>query len=113
MVEQSKHPVICKNGHPQPASNTRFCIFCGIALNFQTAQPNQSTNQTQNPDAVPPQNAQPKQITVPPVQPQQQFPNQNLQQQQAQIPPQNNQLNQNYQQNQFPAQQFQPQVIQA
>ncbi len=123
MAEQIKHPIICQNGHPQPASNTRFCIFCGTALNVQTPPPTPPPNQPQNPNAAAPPNAQPKQVAVSPVQPpnnqpQPQFPNQNIQpQQQAQIPPPFNQNNQNYQQNQFPPphqfQQNQPQFIQA
>jgi Zn-dependent protease with chaperone function len=119
MAEQIKQPIICTNGHPQPASNTKFCIFCGTALNVQAVQPNQQNNQ--NAYSKSPQNAQPKQVVVPTVtppnnQPQPQFPNQNIQPQ-AQIPPSFNQNNPNYQQNQYPPpQQFpqnQPQFIQA
>ena len=57
MPEQNNTPVICRNGHQQPVSNSKFCIFCGTPLN--NPQPNQfPVNQPPN------QNLQP----IPPVQ---------------------------------------------
>lgn len=80
MTEQNRKPVICRNGHQQPVSNNKFCIFCGTPLNSLPAQPNQS--QVSN-------NPQPNQFPVNPQHPNQPPYNQN---QQQPIPP-----NQNYQ----------------
>ena len=77
MPEQNNTPVICRNGHQQPVSNSKFCIFCGTPLNNQPTQPNQPP--------PPPNNPQPNQFPV------NQPPNQNLQP----IPPA--QYQQNYQ----------------
>ncbi len=107
MAEQIKHPIICKNGHPQPASNTKFCIFCGTALNVQTAQPHQPNNQNAASNANP--NTPPQQIAVQPIQPPPNQVKQNYQQQAQIPPPQFPQNNQNYQQNQYPQQQQLPQ----
>jgi Zn-dependent protease with chaperone function len=38
MVEQNQNQVICPNGHQQPNSNARFCIYCGTPLNVQPVQ---------------------------------------------------------------------------
>ncbi len=50
-------PVICRNGHQQPVSNSRFCIYCGTPLTAPTqVQTNHQPNQIQ-----PPQNPAPHQ----------------------------------------------------
>ena len=103
MAEQNKTPVICRNGHQQPVSNSKFCIFCGTALNNLSAQPNQP--QAQN-------NPQPNQFPVNPQPPIQPPANQNYQQSNNLPPPQ---YNQNYQptpQAQYIQPQPAPQVIQ-
>ena len=41
MADQNNMLVVCKNGHQQPVSNSRFCIYCGIGLTPPTTQPNQ------------------------------------------------------------------------
>ncbi len=108
MAEQNKTPVICRNGHQQPVSNSKFCIFCGTPLNNVTVQPNQ---------LPPPSNPQPNQFPPTPqtpAQPVQPSPNQNYQPQN--LPVQYNQNYQNYQQTpqaQYIQQQPPPQVIQA
>jgi Zn-dependent protease with chaperone function len=110
MSEQNQMLVICKNGHQQPVSNTRFCIYCGIALTQPTAppQPNQQFNQPIVP-TIQPVNIQPQQPQF--GQPFQQNGNNNFQQ--PNLQPSNFQqppINQlAYNQNQFPAQQFEQQ----
>ena len=84
-------------------SNSKFCIFCGTALNNLSAQPNQP--QAQN-------NPQPNQFPVNPQPPIQPPANQNYQQSNNLPPPQ---YNQNYQptpQAQYIQPQPAPQVIQ-
>lgn len=39
MAEQNINQVICRNGHQQPNTNARFCIYCGIPLSNQPVQP--------------------------------------------------------------------------
>lgn len=83
MTEQNKTPLICRNGHQQPVSNNKFCIFCGTPLNNLPAQPNQP--QVQNNPQQPPANQNPYQ-QVSPNQNYQPAPQpQYLQQQPAQI----------------------------
>lgn len=77
MSEQNKNVMVCKNGHPQRNTISKFCIYCGTPLQLQSFIP-------QNPPLpVAPQN--PVQPTPPPQ------PNQNNQAQVYQnlpIPPQ-------------------------
>lgn len=120
MAEQNKNQVICRNGHPQPVSYSRFCIYCGTPLNSVPVQPNQnqsSDNQPPNQNhpngqtpvqpARPtvPQQVQPlNQNNQPPIQPIRNFPPHNQPNQNFQPP--NNQHYQQGQQNQaqyFPA----------
>lgn len=70
MAEPNNIPIVCRNGHQQPDTNSRFCIFCGTPLNAQS--PQQSNL---------PQSKQHQQSNQPP-----QF-NQQLQQPPFQIPP--------------------------
>lgn len=104
MVEPTKTPIICRNGHQQRSTDSRFCIYCGIPLNVP--QPQQVQNNHAQPNQIP--SHQPTPVPVPsPVQPAQ-F----NQQFQSNLPVNNNQPpvnnapshNQNYQQ-QFPPQQ--------
>lgn len=107
MVEQIKTP-ICRNGHQQPVSNSKFCIYCGTPLNVSPASLNQTpvqNNPQPNPPlAIPPTPVQPpRQIPVPPIQTppvNQNYQPQNPPHQNFQPPPVNNQppFNQNYQQ---------------
>ncbi len=41
MTDQNNVLVVCKNGHQQPVSHSRFCIYCGIGLIPPTTQPKQ------------------------------------------------------------------------
>ena len=62
MSEQNKNVMVCKNGHPQRNTVSKFCIYCGTPLQLQSFIP-------QNPPPpIPPQN--PVQPT-PPSQPNQ------------------------------------------
>lgn len=128
MTQQNNNPVICRNGHRQPVSHTKFCIYCGTPLAVQTPPQNQPQNRPVQNAAPPPnqnpggqQNVQPGQTPVQPNQmppanpmpPQQMpvqyqnqppFPNQQMQP----VPPvYPQQYNQNYQQP------YQGQVVQA
>jgi Zn-dependent protease with chaperone function len=107
MVEPIKTPIICPNGHQQPNAGSKFCIYCGTALNASSVQPQYAQNNYQ----------QPNQIPAYPQPPAQQPLNQQYQQQNP--PVQNNQqppvsgapqaYNQNYQpQFQPPAPVIQP-----
>lgn len=60
MSNLNANSIVCPNGHQQPTSGSRFCIYCGSPLSQQPLQ-NQTPNQTQKPAApiqTPPQNAQ-------------------------------------------------------
>lgn len=58
MSEQNKNVMVCKNGHPQRNTVSKFCIYCGTPLSLQSFIP-------QNPQPpIPPQN--PVQPTPPP-----------------------------------------------
>lgn len=71
MTEPNKISIMCRNGHEQPNANSRFCIYCGTALNPQSAAPSvsqptmppQQLRQQQNPNPQFPPNhyAQPYQ----------------------------------------------------
>ena len=127
MAEQNNIPVICRNGHQQPVSNSKFCIYCGTPLNNSPVNSPAQTNQNQVRNNQPnqfPANHQtavqpPAQVPVQPIQQPpvnqnyqpQNLPNQNHQQQQPNNqPPQHNQ---NYQQTPSqPAQYIQQQPAQ-
>jgi Zn-dependent protease with chaperone function len=71
MSEQNQNLVVCKNGHQQNVSNSRFCVYCGIALAQPTAPPpNQQFNQPTTPP-IQPVNGQPFGQSQQPQQPQQ------------------------------------------
>ena len=104
MSEQNKNP-ICRNGHQQPVSDSRFCIFCGVPLNAQPAQPAPNQNRYPLPNQSP-VNPPP---SAPPVQQSNQQ-NQPVNLQNQQTPPNyapQQQYQQNYQpqQHQYPNQQ--------
>lgn len=105
MTEPNKTPVICRNGHRQTVSHSKFCIYCGTPLNAPQAQPNpaiQQPNQNNVPSSQqPPPNQQHQQPNPPP---------QNLQQQPPIIHPQ---PYQNYHQPPQFVQQPPAQIIQA
>jgi len=120
MAEPNTNPVVCRNGHQQPVSNSRFCIYCGTPLTNQPvppqSPPNHQPNQVQQPQN--PQNFVQNQVvpipSQPPVNPQQP---QHQPKQNQNLQPQNyQQIPQNYQQ-QMPPQSYQqqppPQMIQA
>lgn len=95
MTEQSKNHLVCRNGHQQRNTISRFCIYCGTPLDIQAAIPPAYQNPVQSPN----QPVQPpvQQQTAPPVQ---QQPVQQIQpiipgQQPPAFPPQ--QINQNNQ----------------
>ena len=44
MAEQKRLPIICRNGHQQPNPDSKFCIYCGTALNVPQTAPNQNPN---------------------------------------------------------------------
>ncbi|MEO7673642.1 MAG: M48 family metallopeptidase [Pyrinomonadaceae bacterium] len=74
----------CSNGHDQPASGSKFCIYCGIAVGVERGQ-----NRFQQPQ-TPPQNQQYHQPNPPPASPNYQGQANNQQQyyqQQQQYPP--------------------------
>lgn len=77
MSEQNNTATVCRNGHRQTVSNSKFCIYCGTALAAPPAQP--------NPNPTPPKpqpNQTPANLQIP-----------------VQSPPNNqNQLPQNFQQ---------------
>lgn len=116
MTQPNNIPIVCRNGHQQPVSNSRFCIYCGTPLTNQSAPPNQQppqNQQRQNPQNFQQNQGQKQVVPIPPPVNQQQQPpvnHKNLQPQNFQ------QIPQNYQQ-QMPPQGFrqQPpqQVIQA
>lgn len=66
MAENTGNRIKCSNGHDQPTSVSKFCIYCGVAVPVQQAQPGQ--NPFQQPPA-PPQNQQFQQPNQPPVNP--------------------------------------------
>lgn len=94
MVEATKIPVICRNGHQQPVSDSKFCIYCGTPL---TAPPNQNQPKQQNPAQTP------AQIQVAPIPP----PPNNQNYQQPNLVPQNYQQPPPQQIQQRPAQTIQ------
>lgn len=101
MVEQNKTPVVCRNGHQQEASDSRFCIHCGTALNVPLVQPHQPQN---NQNFQQPDNSNYRQ---------QNFPDQNFQLPQPDNP---SRYNRNYRPSptrQAPFIQPQPQMLQA
>lgn len=111
MTEQNKNQNVCRNGHQQPNTNSRFCIYCGTPLLVQPTPPVQQQPSVQPPpDQTPPQNFQPPptivQQAVQPQPPVQQVPIQQppVVQQQQQFDP-NNQVqfyqNQPHNQGQF------------
>ena len=55
MIEKDKNQVFCRNGHPQPTTNSRFCIFCGTPLLVQPDNPPPTPQAPQ----TPPQDFQP------------------------------------------------------
>lgn len=102
--EVNKNPIICPNGHQQPTSGSRFCIYCGTPLPVQSAQP---TVQTPVQPPVSPQTP-PQNVIPPPVIPQNPAqPINNLPPQMPPLQPQVNYQQQNYQQ---PVNQFQQSV---
>jgi Zn-dependent protease with chaperone function len=102
MVEQKNTPIICKNGHQLPVSDSKFCIYCGVLL-VDSPQPIQQNPFHQNNPPTPP--AQPQNSPNPFNQ--QQSPPQNQPNiQQPQQYPNNYPSQQNDQQiQQFPQQQ--------
>ncbi len=86
MPENSVNRAKCSNGHDQPMSGSKFCIYCGIAVGEQTNQPDQ--NPFQQPQ-TPPQNQHFQQPNQPQINPnyQGQTNNQQFYQQQNQYPP--------------------------
>lgn len=109
MNDSGKQSLICRNGHKQPVSNSKFCIFCGTPLipaQHQVNQPLNNNIQNQIPPSQPPP-PPPNQNNFPPFQPPpfnqnyqpQNQPNQNLQRQPPPNQPQNPPAfyNQNYQ----------------
>ena len=95
MAENTPNRVKCSNGHDQPMSGSKFCIYCGVAVMVQLPQSGQ------NPFQQPPQ-------PLPQNQQLQQPPQQNQQFQQPNPPP----VNPNYPQRVHNQQQFyqQPQA---
>lgn len=62
MSNQNQIQAICKNGHHQPVSNSRFCIYCGIELSAPVIQKAQNpANQEVNNLPLDNQMAQPVQ----------------------------------------------------
>lgn len=66
MSEQEGQPIICRNGHLQRASNSKFCSHCGTALNNAPPQnvaphlpPPQQNNQPQQIQTTSPTPAEP------------------------------------------------------
>jgi Zn-dependent protease with chaperone function len=122
MVQPNNAPVICRNGHRQSVSNSKFCIYCGTPLTAAQSQPNQAqANHQPNQTPVNPQNQfqPPPPMPVQPVQApvnqnyQPQNQPQNYQQQPNNLPPPNLNYNQPPQQAQYIQQQPPAQVIQA
>jgi len=70
MSEAPKKPIQCRNGHVQPPSGSRFCIYCGIAVVAVAPPPGANAsipNSVPNPTAPGNQPAsQPPQIPVNP-----------------------------------------------
>lgn len=60
MSEQNKNQIVCKNGHPQRNTVSKFCIFCGTPLNLQSFIP-----QTPTPPVPPQKQVQPVQPPQP------------------------------------------------
>ena len=75
MAENTENPARCSNGHDQPMSGSKFCIYCGIAV--QPVQPGQNpfhqVPQNQQFQQQQPQNQQFQQPNQPPMQNPQQF----------------------------------------
>ncbi len=57
MAANMSDPVRCGNGHEQPQSGSKFCIYCGVAVVLTQAKPGH--NAVQTPQAI--QNPQPPQ----------------------------------------------------
>lgn len=72
MTEQNKNQPICPNGHPQPTTGSRFCIYCGTPLILQAAPPpvQQQPIQQQPIQRQPIQRQPIQQQPVQPIQPQ-------------------------------------------
>ncbi|MGI8786824.1 MAG: M48 family metallopeptidase [Pyrinomonadaceae bacterium] len=94
MIEQNNTAIVCRNGHRQTVSNSKFCIYCGTALNNSSAPPSNQISPNPQPNqspATPPIPVKPpSQISVPPVQPppvNQNQPPQNFQPPQSNNPP--------------------------
>jgi Zn-dependent protease with chaperone function len=66
MTEQNKRPLLCRNGHKQPAYADKFCVHCGVSLDTEhpeiSAPDTRQLNQSANPQALPPSPNQPRSI---------------------------------------------------
>lgn len=66
MSESNKNQIVCRNGHPQRNTISKFCIYCGTPLEIFAAIP-QSQKPVQQ-QAVPQQPAQQPPVQQPPIQ---------------------------------------------
>lgn len=70
------NPIKCKNGHDQPQSGSKFCIYCGIAVTATQSMPTHAPLYSPQPpdQPQPPQNGGDFQPQVPPYAQQYQYP---------------------------------------